>query len=226
MKKQDIITSKLFDLTHTISAPLFTKNIYPWEVLPGIGQFIRFLGGTLSKDEYNQIGDSIWIHKSVKIPPTACIGGPLIICEKADIRNGAYFRGNVIVGSHAVVGNSCEIKNSILFDYAQVPHFNYIGDSIVGFKSHMGASSLTSNVKSDKTLVSVHLEDGDIETGLKKFGAMVGDNVEVGCGSILNPGTIIGCNSNIYPLSSIRGCVPADYIYKKQDEIVEKYIIE
>ena len=176
----------------------------------------------LPAGEYQLIGKNMYVHKTVKLPPTAAIKGPLLICPDTEIRTGAFLRGNVIIGGGCVIGNSTEIKNAILFDRVQVPHFNYIGDSILGSRAHFGAGALTSNVKSDKTLVKVHGEDGDIETGLKKFGAMVGDGAEIGCNSVLNPGTIIGRNSNVYPLSSVRGCVNADSIYKKQGEIVEK----
>lgn len=220
--KNDIKTSELFDLGKTIAEPLLKRYEYPWEALGGIKEFIEFIGGALSPDDYNMIGDNIWIHKSVAIPPSVCLAGPMIICSNTEVRHGAFFRGNVIIGEGAVAGNSCEFKNSIIFDNAQIPHFNYIGDSIIGFKSHMGASSITSNLKSDKSLVKVHLVNEDIDTGIKKFGAMVGDFVEVGCGSILNPGTIIGKHSNIYPLSSVRGCVKSNSIYKSKDEIVEK----
>lgn len=222
MKKEQMTISHLYDTSKSIAGRLLDNYTYPWEVLPHIGEIIKKLGEMLPEKEYKKVGSAIWIHKSVEIPPTACMKGPAIICEGAELRTCCFIRGNVIIGSGAVVGNSTELKNVILFDGVQVPHFNYVGDSILGYKSHMGASSLTSNVKSDKTLVKVHAEDGDIETGLKKFGAMAGDNVEVGCGSVLNPGTVIGRNSNIYPLSSVRGCVDSNSIYKKQGEIVEK----
>ncbi len=215
--------SELYDLTHTIAAELFSQAEYPWELLPEISSYILELGATLSRDEYDCREDNIWIHKTAKIAPTAYIHGPAIICRDAEVRHCAFIRGNAIVGEGAVVGNSTELKNVILFDKVQVPHYNYVGDSILGFKSHMGAGSITSNVKSDKTLVKISAGDERIETGLKKFGAMLGDNVEVGCGSVLNPGTIIGRNSNIYPLSMVRGFIPAGSIYKKQGEIVEKY---
>jgi len=215
--------SKLYDLEHTIAAPLFATAEYPWELLPKISAYIVELGASLSEEEYNHPSDNIWIHKTAKVAPTASLNGPLIICKDAEIRHCAFIRGNAIVGEGAVVGNSTELKNVILFDKVQVPHYNYVGDSILGFKSHMGAGSITSNVKSDKTLVKVSAGNGErIETGLKKFGAMLGDNVEVGCGSVLNPGTVIGRSSNIYPLSSVRGFVPANSIYKKQGEVAEK----
>ena len=222
MRKEDMKTALLYDTRHSIACRFLNQYEYPWEALPHIGDFITELGATLPDSEYKKVGKNIWIHKSVKMPPTSCIMGPAIICQDAEIRHGAFIRGNVIIGAGAVVGNSVELKNVVLFDKVQVPHYNYVGDSILGYKAHMGAASLTSNVKSDKTLVKVHAEDGDIETGLKKFGAMVGDEVEVGCGSVLNPGTVIGKNSNIYPLSSVRGCVDEHSIYKKQGEIAEK----
>jgi len=222
MTRDEITIGALLDLSHTMAEPLFRKFAYPWEVLPEIGAYILELGKTLSEYDYNRIGDNIWIHKSVKIPPTVSLAGPLIICEGAEVRQCAFFRGNVLVGRKAVTGNSCEFKNSILFDNVQTPHYNYVGDSVLGFKSHMGAASLTSNVKSDKKPVVVHAGSEDIETGLKKFGAILGNEVEVGCGSVLNPGTVIGSHSNIYPLSSVRGCVPSFSIYKTDGVIVEK----
>lgn len=222
MKKTQMTIKKLFDTTNTIAAPLLEKYTYPWEVLPHIGDFIKEVGKTLPESEYNKVGDSIWIHKSVKVPPTVCLGGPAIVCEKAVIRTGAFFRGNVIVGEGAVVGNSTELKNVILFNGVQVPHYNYVGDSILGTKAHMGAGAITSNVKSDKELVKIHAETGEIETKLKKVGAFLGDEAEVGCNSVLNPGTVIGKKSIVYPLSSVRGCVEANSIYKKQGEIVAR----
>ena len=216
MKKNDMKIEKLYSLDHTMAKELLEKYEYPWEALPYIGEFIRELGEKLPKKEYNSPMDGMWIHKTAKIAPTAGIIGPVIIGPAAEIRHCAYIRGKVIVGAGAVVGNSTELKNVILFDQVQVPHYNYVGDSILGHKAHMGAGSITSNVK------SVHGEDGAIETGMKKFGAMIGDNVEVGCGSVLNPGTVIGRNSNIYPLSSVRGCVDGGSIYKKQGEVAKK----
>lgn len=209
----------LLDLSKTIAAPLFAGKTYPWEALAEIGDFILQLGPTLPAEEYEQRGENIWIARDAKIFDSAYIAGPCIIDHGAELRQCAFVRGNAIVGKNAVVGNSCELKNVVLFDNVQTPHFNYVGDSILGYKSHMGAASLTSNVKSDKKLVVVHTEDGDIETGLKKFGAMLSDHVEVGCGSILNPGTVIGRNTNVYPLSSVRGCVDADSIYKSKGEV-------
>ena len=213
---------ELFSLENTIAAELFEGLVYPFEALPKIGQFIKDLGAKLDKNIFEEKGENIWIAKSAKVAPTASITGPCIIDEDAEIRHCAFIRGNALVGKGAVVGNSTELKNVILFDKVQVPHYNYVGDSILGFRSHMGAGSITSNVKSDKTLVVFNAPDEKIETGLKKFGAMLGDCVEVGCGSVLNPGTIIGKNSNVYPLSSVRGFVSPNSIYKKQGEIVEK----
>ena len=212
----------LYSLDQTIARKLLENAVYPWEVLPKIKKFIIELGNQLNKDEYEQKGENIWIAKTAKVAPTAYINGPAIIGKDAEIRHCAFIRGNAIIGEGAVVGNSTELKNVILFNKVQVPHYNYVGDSILGYKSHMGAGSITSNVKSDKKLVIVKNGDAKIETGLKKFGAMIGDNVEVGCGSILNPGSVIGKNTNIYPLSSVRGVIKENSIYKNQNEIVEK----
>ena len=212
----------LYNLEETIAKPLLEKSSYPWEILPQINDFIIKLGNSLDKEIYEQKGENIWIAKSATVAPTAYIKGPAIIGENAEIRHCAFIRGKAIVGNNAVVGNSTELKNVILFNNVQVPHYNYVGDSILGYKSHMGAGSITSNVKSDKKLVIVKNGKEMIETGIKKFGAMIGDNVEVGCGSILNPGSVIGKNTNIYPLSSVRGVVPENSIYKNQNEIVEK----
>ena len=218
-----IKTTELYDLTHTLAAPLLAKYEYPWEALAGIKEFVIELGKTLSPEEYDSPAENVWIAKSAKIAPSATINAPCIIGKDTELRTGAFIRGSVIVGEGCVVGNSCELKNAILFDSVQVPHFNYIGDSILGYRSHTGAGAITSNVKSDKTLVSVKGENGTpIPTGLKKFGAMIGDFVEVGCNSVLNPGTIIGRNSNVYPLSSVRGTVPPNSIFKSQGNIVEK----
>ncbi len=211
----------LFDLNETIGAELFEGLTYPWEALPKIGDFIRKLGATLS-EEYEKVGEDVWIARSATVFPSAYIHGPAIIGKNAEVRHCAFIRGNAVVGEGAVVGNSTELKNVVLFNKVQVPHYNYVGDSILGYRAHMGAGSITSNVKSDKLLVKVHTPEGDIETGIKKFGAMIGDLVEVGCGSILNPGSVIGRESNIYPLSSVRGVVPAHSIYKKQGEIAQK----
>ena len=212
----------LYNLEETIAAELFEGAVYPWELLPKISNFIVKLGEKLPKDKFTQVTEQIWIANSAKVAPTACINGPAIIDEEAEIRHCAFIRGNAIVGKGAVVGNSTELKNVILFNKVQVPHYNYVGDSILGFKSHMGAGSITSNVKSDKALVVVKNGEKKIETGLKKFGAMLGDHVEVGCNSVLNPGTVIGRNSNIYPVSCVRGCIPEGSIYKKQGEIIFK----
>lgn len=221
MKECEI--KNLYNLNETIAKDIFEGCIYPWEVLPKIKDFIITLGERLNKEEYEKIGENIWIAKSAKIAKTAYINGPAIIGKNAEVRHCAFIRGSAIVGENSVVGNSTELKNVILFNNVQVPHYNYVGDSILGYKSHMGAGSITSNVKSDKKLVVVKNKDEKIETGLKKFGAMLGDCVEVGCGSVLNPGTVIGKNTNIYPLSSVRGVIKEKSIYKKQGEIVEKY---
>ena len=212
----------LYNLDETIARKLLEKYEYPWEVLPEINDFIIELGNKLDENKYNKVGEDIWIAKNAKVAPTAYIHGPAIIGENAEIRHCAFIRGKAIVGEGAVVGNSTELKNVILFNKVQVPHYNYVGDSILGYKSHMGAGSITSNVKSDKKLVVIKNKEEQIETGLKKFGAMLGDEVEVGCGSVLNPGTVIGRNTNIYPLSSVRGVVPEKSIYKNKNEIVEK----
>lgn len=212
----------LYDLNETIAADLFEGKTYPWEVLADIGDFVMKLGETLSEEEFEHPAEDIWIHKSVTVAKTATLNGPLIIDADTEVRPGAFVRGKVIVGKNCVVGNSTELKNVVLFNTVQVPHYNYVGDSILGTHSHMGAGSITSNVKSDKTLVVVKNDDENIETGLKKFGAMIGDYVEVGCNSVLNPGTVIGRNSNIYPLSSVRGVVPENSIFKDKGNIVEK----
>lgn len=212
----------LYNLEETIAGEYLAQFTYPWEALKGIGDFIKKLGQTLDSEKYEQRGENIWVAKSAKVAPTACLNGPLIIDEEAEIRHCAFIRGNAIVGKGSVVGNSTELKNDIIFNSVQVPHYNYVGDSILGFKSHMGAGSITSNVKSDKTLVVVKDGEEKIETGLKKFGAMLGDHVEVGCNSVLNPGTVIGRNTNVYPLSMVRGVVPENSIYKNRNEIVQK----
>lgn len=212
----------LYNLDETIAKELMERYVYPWEVLANIKEYIIEIGNKLNIEEYNKIGENIWIHKSAKVFSSAYIGENTIICENAEIRHCAFIRGNAIIGKNSVVGNSTEIKNSILFNNVQVPHYNYIGDSILGYKSHMGAGSITSNVKSDKKLIKIKGKDEIIDTGIKKIGAMVGDNVEVGCGSVLNPGTIVGKNTNIYPLSSVRGVIKENSIYKNQNEIVLK----
>ena len=213
----------LFNLNETIAKELLESVTYPWEVLDKIADFIIKLGNKLDSTKYDKIGENIWIAKNAKVMPSAYINGPAIIGEGAEIRHCAFIRGKAIVGEGAVVGNSTELKNVILFNKVQVPHYNYVGDSILGYKAHMGAGSIMSNVKSDKKLVIVKNGESQIETGLRKFGAMVGDNVEIGCGSVLNPGTVIGKNTNIYPLSSVRGVVKSNCIYKNQNEIIEKY---
>ena len=210
------------DFNKSIAAELFKKTTYPWEVLPLIHDFILETGKNLPADEYEEVEEHVWIARSAKVAPTAFIGAPAIIGPGAEIRHCAFIRADAIVGAGATVGNSTELKNVILFDEVQVPHYNYIGDSILGYKSHMGAGSITSNVKSDKKLVNIHLDGQDIETGRKKVGGLLGDFVEVGCGSIINPGTVIGSYTNIYPLSSVRGYVPDHSIYKKGNEIVKK----
>lgn len=211
----------LFDMKHTIAAPLFEGKTYPWEVLADISTFIQKLGEELS-DDFEQIKPQVWVHRTAAVAPTASITGPCIIDAGTEIRHCAFIRGSALIGKDCVVGNSTELKNVVLFDHVQVPHYNYVGDSVLGYYSHMGAGSITSNVKSDKTLVVVKDGATCIETGRKKMGAILGDFVEVGCGSVLNPGTVIGPNTNIYPLSSVRGVVPAASIYKKQGEITEK----
>lgn len=219
---QDASIAALYTLDETIAKDLFSGFTYPWEVLPKIKDFILALGETLPAEKFEKRADDVWIAKSAKVFPSAYIGGPAIIDEEAEIRHCAFIRGSVIVGKGAVVGNSTELKNVVLFNKVQVPHYNYVGDSILGYKAHMGAGSITSNVKSDKTLVVVRAGEESCETGLKKFGAMLGDLVEVGCNSVLNPGTVIGKNSNIYPTSSVRGVIAADSIYKRQGEIAGK----
>ena len=219
---KQITIENLYDLKETIAADLFEGANYPWELLPKIHDYILELGETLDPEKFEKRGENIWIAKSAKVAPTACLNGPLIVDEEAEIRHCAFVRGNAIVGKGAVVGNSTELKNVVLFNKVQVPHYNYVGDSILGFKAHMGAGSITSNVKSDKTLVRVMTFEGVLETGLKKFGAMLGDNVEVGCNSVLNPGTIVCRNSNIYPTSCVRGVIPENSIHKNSGEVVTK----
>ncbi|MCR5278070.1 MAG: UDP-N-acetylglucosamine pyrophosphorylase [Lachnospiraceae bacterium] len=217
-----ITIKDLYTLDETEAKPLLEGYTYPWEALPHIKEFILKLGETLSPDEYDKRGEDVWIHKTAKVFDSAYIGGPCIIGADTEVRQCAFIRGSALVGKGCVVGNSTELKNVILFNKVQVPHYNYVGDSILGFKSHMGAGSITSNVKSDKRLVVVHNEGSDIETGLKKFGAMLGDNVEVGCNSVLNPGTVIGKCSNVYPTSCVRGVIPADSIHKNNGEVIKK----
>ena len=214
--------ANLYDMSQTIAADLFEGKEYPWEVLSEISSFIVKLGISLDEERFQKIGEDIWIAKSAKVAPTACINGPCIIDEEAEIRHCAFIRGSAIVGKGAVVGNSTELKNVVLFNKVQVPHFNYVGDSVLGYKAHMGAGSITSNVKSDSSLVVIKAKEGQLATNRKKVGAMLGDYVEVGCNSVLNPGTVIGRHSNIYPTSCVRGCIPADHIYKNKNEIIIK----
>ena len=216
-----IKTMELYDLSHTLAGEYLKKFEYPWQALSGLKALILELGSRLG-DDYTQVSSDVWVHKTATVAPTAYLGGPCIIGAGTEVRHCAFIRGSALVGENCVVGNSVELKNVILFDNVQVPHYNYVGDSILGYKSHMGAGSLTSNVKSDKTLVVVKDGDEKYETGLKKFGAMVGDFVEVGCNSVLNPGTVVGRGSNIYPLSCVRGVVPADSIFKSAGKIVKK----
>lgn len=219
----NIKTAELFDLTHTAAGEYLANFEYPWEALGGIKEMIKNLGKSLDKNEYNEIDENVWVHKTARIADTAFIGAPCIIGAETEVRHCAFIRGSALIGSGCVIGNSVEVKNAIIFDSVQVPHFNYVGDSILGYRSHMGAGSVTSNVKSDKTLVRVKIGDETIETGLKKFGAMLGDFVEVGCNSVLNPGTVIGRNTNIYPLSCVRGVVEADSIFKTGGVTVKKH---
>ena len=214
--------AELYDLTHTLAEPLLAATEYPWEALPKIKEFVRELGKSLPLTEYDHPAEDVWISKEATVAKTATILGPTVIGKGTEVRPGAFIRGSVLVGEGCVVGNSCELKNAILFDKVQVPHFNYIGDSILGYRAHTGAGAITSNVKSDKTLVTVKTPEGRIETGLKKFGACVGDFVEVGCNCVLNPGTVIGRNTNVYPLTSVRGTVPSNSIVKATDKIVPK----
>ena len=222
VKMEQATIAALYTLDETIAKALFDGLTYPWEALPLIKDYIIKLGENLPEDRYEQVKEHVWIAKSANVYPTAYINGPAIIDEEAEVRHCAFIRGNAIVGKKAVVGNSTELKNVVLFNNVQVPHYNYVGDSILGYKSHMGAGSITSNVKSDKTLVVVKSREEQIETGLKKFGAMLGDQVEVGCNSVLNPGTVIGKETNIYPTSCVRGYIPARSIFKSPQDIVEK----
>lgn len=219
---KEVSISELYDLSQTIAAPLFEGHTYPWELLPLIKDYIIELGNSLDPEIYEKRGENVWVAKNAKVFDSAYLGGPCIIDEEAEVRHCAFIRGNAIVGKKCVVGNSVELKNVILFNNVQTPHYNYVGDSILGYKSHMGAGSITSNVKSDKTLVVIKTPSENIETGIKKIGAMLGDNVEVGCNSVLNPGTVIGRRSNVYPTSSVRGFVPSDSIYKNKTDIVSK----
>lgn len=219
---KEMTVNNLLDCKETIAYKLFENAEYPWEILKNISEFIIKTGDMLSPDEYEKRGENIWIAKSAKIYPSAYITGPLIICPNAEIRHCAFIRGSAIIGSGAVVGNSTEVKNSIFFNNAQAPHFNYVGDSILGYKAHMGASSVTSNLKSDKTNVTIKFGDSKKNTNLKKFGAVIGDNAEIGCGAILNPGSVIGRNTTVYPLSMVRGFIPQNKIFKNQNEICDK----
>ena len=214
--------SDLYDLEHTLAGDYLKQFTYPWEALKGIKDLIIELGKSLDKEEYDEVSENVWVHKTAKVFPTAYLGAPCIIGPKTEVRHCAFIRGSALVGADCVVGNSVELKNVILFDHVQTPHYNYVGDSILGYYSHMGAGSITSNVKSDKKLVIVHNGTENIETGLKKFGAMVGDHVEVGCNSVLNPGTVIGRDSNVYPTSCVRGVVPENSIWKNSGEIINK----
>lgn len=220
--KEQVTIKALYTLEETLAKPLLERATYPWEVLSQIGDFIRELGSTLPADLYEKRGEDVWIAKSAKIYPNNYITGPCIIGERTEVRPGAFIRGNALVGNDCVVGNSTELKNVILFNHVQVPHYNYVGDSVLGFYSHMGAGSITSNVKADKTPVHVKGEDFDLDTKLKKFGAMLGDYVEIGCNSVLNPGSVVGADSNVYPVSMVRGVVPAHSIYKEKGNIVLK----
>lgn len=215
--------SDMYSLEHSLAGEYLSQFEYPWEALSGIKELIIKLGESLDKNEYDEVSPQVWVHKTAKVFPTAYLGAPCIIGAETEVRHCAFIRGSALVGKNCVVGNSVELKNVILFDNVQTPHYNYVGDSILGYKSHMGAGSITSNVKSDKTLVVVKSGDEAIETGLKKFGAMLADNVEVGSNSVLNPGTVIGRNTNIYPVSRVRGVIPANSIYKAPDDIVPKH---
>ena len=212
----------LLDLSHTMAGEYLSGFSYPWEALDGIKELIISLGGKLSGEEYDEVSPQVWVHKTATVAPTAFLGAPCIIGAETEVRHCAFIRGSALVGKKCVVGNSVELKNVILFDNVQTPHYNYVGDSILGYKSHMGAGSITSNVKSDKTLVTVKNGEERIETGRKKFGAILGDNVEVGCYSVLNPGTILGRRASVYPTSCVRGCVPDDHIFKDKDHIVKR----
>ena len=214
--------TELFDLNHTAAADYLRQFTYPWEALKGIKDLILALGPALDPEEYSEVSEHVWVHRTAKVFPSAYLGAPCIIGPNTEVRHCAFIRGSALVGADCVVGNSVELKNVILFDHVQTPHYNYVGDSILGYYSHMGAGSITSNVKSDKTLVVVHGGGEQIETGLKKFGAMLGDHVEVGCNSVLNPGTVIGRNCNVYPTSCVRGVIPEGSIWKNSGEIVKK----
>ena len=218
----ELRTNELFDLSKTIAANIFNGKEYPWEILPDLKDFILELGSTLSEDEFDNPSDGVWIHKTATVFPSAYIAAPCIIDADAQIRHCAFIRGSVIVGKGAVVGNSTELKNTLLFDKVQVPHYNYVGDSVLGYKAHCGAGAITSNVKSDKSNVTISIGNQKVATGMRKLGAMIGDNAEIGCGSVLNPGSIVGRSTNVYPLSMVRGFVPPCSIYKNRNEIVLK----
>ncbi|WP_130836907.1 UDP-N-acetylglucosamine pyrophosphorylase [Lachnoclostridium sp. Marseille-P6806] len=222
MAIQDYTCDKLLDLKETIAAALFDGVSYPWEVLERIGAFISELGATLPADRFEKRGENIWVARSAVICDSVSITGPCIVDEDADLRHGAFIRGKAIIGKGCVVGNSCELKNVILFNRCEVPHYNYVGDSVLGFHAHMGAGAITSNIKSDRTDVVIHDGGEQISLGLRKMGAILGDYAEIGCNSVLNPGTVIGRHTNIYPLSMVRGCVPAEHIYKSRTEVTLK----
>lgn len=222
MKAAEIEVKALFDLSHSMAGEFLAKFRYPYEALPELGGWIAAVGPQLSSDEYEKRGEQIWIHKSAKVAPSVSLTGPLIVCANAELRHCAYFRGNVLIGAGSVAGNSCEFKNSLLFDSVEAPHYNYVGDSILGYHAHMGAGSITSNIKSDRKNIVIRTDDGAIETGLRKIGAILGDYVEIGCGTVLNPGAVVGKNTMIYPLTSVRGTVPANTIVKRMDEMTEK----
>ncbi len=213
----------LYDLNHTLAKDYLSQFTYPWEALKGIKDLIVEIGQTLDPEEYTEVSEHVWVHKTATVFPSAYLGSPCIIGPETEVRHCAFIRGSALVGANCVVGNSCELKNVILFDHVQTPHYNYVGDSILGYYSHTGAGAITSNVKSDKQLVVVHNGDEHIETGIKKFGAMIGDYVEVGCNTVMNPGTVIGRHSNVYPTSCVRGVVPENSIHKNDGTIVKKH---
>ncbi len=223
MNTEALKSKNLLDTTHTAAAALFAQTEYPWEVLPLIKGFVSALGKTLDANEYTEIAPEVWVHKSVKIAPTASLNGPCIIGEGTEVRQCAFVRGSALIGAHCVIGNSTEVKNSIIFDNCEVPHYNYVGDSVLGFHAHMGAGSILSNIKADKKNVTIAFEGEKIQTGLRKMGAVLGDYVDLGCNSVCNPGSVIGPRTNLYPLSFVRGFVPADHVYKKQGETAEKH---
>ncbi len=216
-----VTVAALYDLSHTVAAPLLASITYPWEALGTLPEYIRTLAATLPEEDYLTPAPGVWVHRTARVAPSAYLGEGVILGEGAEVRHGAFIRGNALVGRGAVVGNSTELKNVLLFDGVQVPHYNYVGDSVLGYKAHLGAGAVTSNVKSDQTPVVIRAAEGDLDTGRKKVGAMLGDRVEIGCGCVLNPGTVIGADSRVYPLSSVRGYVPANRIYKRQGEIAE-----